>query len=129
MYTMRVLVVDDEPRWRDRIGTVLRNFRLEFDTASDGIEALDQIERSEYGLIVLDVMMPRMDGFEVLSRLKHSPRTATIPVVMLCNRSADGMPFHSDDKQLHLLEVKDDLDDPTDLAKQIAAIVRNARDE
>jgi len=54
--------------------------------AVDGLEALDKVALERPDLIILDLMLPRMDGYEVLKRLKGDPRTADIPVIVLTAR-------------------------------------------
>jgi DNA-binding response OmpR family regulator len=82
-----VLVADDDPI----IQRILRlNLELEgysVTTASDGVEALESLARTPYDLVVLDVMMPRLDGLEVLRRIREQATTAGIPVIMLTARS------------------------------------------
>jgi DNA-binding response OmpR family regulator len=85
----RVLFADDDPGMR---AIVLMNLEAEgFDVTvvRDGDTALGEIERTLPDLIVLDVMMPGMDGYDVLRRLKSNPKTAEIPVVLLTAKAAD----------------------------------------
>jgi two-component system alkaline phosphatase synthesis response regulator PhoP/two-component system response regulator VicR len=85
----RVFFADDDPGMRT---IVLMNLEAEgFDVslAADGDEALAEIDRLLPDLIVLDVMMPGRDGFEVLRALKADDRTKGIPVVMLTAKAAD----------------------------------------
>jgi type IV pilus assembly protein PilB len=86
----KILVVDDDPTIQKAIAAALRQLPTgsEVATANDGIEALDAIERDRPDLVVLDVMMPRMDGFAVCERLRRDARTAFIPIMML-TRSDD----------------------------------------
>jgi two-component system alkaline phosphatase synthesis response regulator PhoP len=79
----RILVVDDEPD----IVEIVR-FRLEQDghevlTASDGRTGFAMAFTQQPDLTILDVMMPGISGFEVLYQIKHAPRTANMPVIML----------------------------------------------
>ena len=78
----RVLVVDDEPAIRDSLKLLLRS-NFEVNTASDGQEALDVVEQFNPDLILLDVMMPKVSGFDVLDILRNTPETANVRVVML----------------------------------------------
>ena len=78
-----VLVVDDEKPIVRIIQTNLLTEGYTVSCAHDGIEALEQVQASRPDLILLDVMMPRMDGWGVLRALKAKPETADIPVVML----------------------------------------------
>ncbi len=78
-----ILVVDDEPEVVEIV-----QFRLERDghivtSASDGEEGLEAVLTEHPDLVLLDVMMPQMDGFEVLRRLKSDAQTVDTPVVML----------------------------------------------
>ena len=86
----RVLVVDD-----DRVIQQLLQVNLELEgydvvaTASDGREALDKIGTLKPDLVILDVMMPKMDGLEVCRHLKADPKLASIPVILLSARAQD----------------------------------------
>ncbi len=79
----RVLLVDDEPFNLDYLVQELEEFELEIVTASDGQEALELIDSSIPDMIFLDIMMPRLDGFGVLERLKAAPLWRDIPVVII----------------------------------------------
>ena len=83
MDAKRILVVDDEPRVREMIEFRLRLFGYEVLQAADGREALEVAIREQPDLVLLDVMMPELDGFQVCSRLKQEESTKDIPVVML----------------------------------------------
>lgn len=79
----RILIVDDNV---DNVDLLAKRFRsLGFDVleAYDGEQALEKVNTEEPDLVVLDVMMPRIDGFEVCRRLKTNPRTRSIPVILL----------------------------------------------
>ena len=86
---VRVLVADDEPNIRRLIRFRLERAGYEVVTAADGRQALEQAETACPDLIILDVMMPELDGFQVLASLKSEARTAAIPVLMLTARSGD----------------------------------------
>jgi len=78
-----VLVVDDEPKIVALIKEALEAHHFEVVTASSGEEALVQVQSQRLDLILLDLAMPAMDGFEVLEKLKASPETSRIPVVVV----------------------------------------------
>ncbi|MFF4773760.1 response regulator transcription factor [Microtetraspora fusca] len=84
----RLLVVDDEPNIRELLSVSLRYAGFEVVTASDGREAVQLAERVRPDLMVLDVMLPDMDGFAVSGRLRDAGRR--IPVVFLTARDATG---------------------------------------
>jgi DNA-binding response OmpR family regulator len=85
----RVLLADDDPALRRLIVTTLGEDDFDLFQAADGEEALRAAREHHPGLIVLDVNMPRLDGFEVCRRLKADPTTAGVKVVMLTARGAD----------------------------------------
>jgi two-component system, OmpR family, response regulator len=82
---MRILVVEDEPDLLSGLALALRDEGYAVDTAADGEEGLFKAESTDYDAIVLDVMLPKIDGWRVLGRLRASKRT---PVLMLTARDA-----------------------------------------
>lgn len=80
---MRVLIVEDEPDLLSGLVQALREEDYAVDAAQDGEEGLFKAESWDYDAVVLDVMLPRLDGWEVLSRLRQSKK---IPVLMLTAR-------------------------------------------
>ncbi len=78
-----VLAVDDQPQNLELLETILAPEGFRVNLAQDGIEALESVEKEAPDCIVLDIMMPNMDGFEVCARLKRHRRTHFIPIVML----------------------------------------------
>jgi DNA-binding response OmpR family regulator len=83
---MRVLVVEDEPGTLQFIRQGLREAGYVVDTAHDGLEGLDYVVESSYDAIVLDIMLPKMDGLELLRQIRDR-RTKT-PVLLLTARDA-----------------------------------------
>jgi two-component system OmpR family response regulator len=81
----RILVVDDEPSIVDSVATVLRYEGFEVDVADAGRVALQKVQDGSYDLIVLDVMLPDLDGLEVTRRLRANG--LTVPVLFLTARS------------------------------------------
>lgn len=79
----KILVVDDEPANLRLIGALLTTDAYPFETAINGAEALEKTLSFMPDLILLDIMMPGMDGYEVCKRLKANPETEHIPVVMV----------------------------------------------
>src|ERR1044072_4574080 len=77
-----VLVVDDEADKGLLLAFALENEGYEVRTASDGAEGLAAVEEQQPDLIVTDVMMPRMDGYEMIRRVRANPRTRVIPVII-----------------------------------------------
>ncbi|MDP2183358.1 MAG: response regulator [Actinomycetota bacterium] len=79
----KVLVVDDEPAIANLAKVKLTNAGFDVVTANCGEEALEKVASESPDVVVLDVMMPGMDGREVASRLKGNPETRHIPILML----------------------------------------------
>ena len=78
-----VLIVDDDPRIREVLVSFLRTLGLQCRTATDGAEALQAVAAAPPDLILLDIMMPGLDGIETCRRLKANPAWAAIPVIAL----------------------------------------------
>jgi len=79
----KILIVDDEEKNVKLIIAILKNYGYSFETAENGLEAIEKAEKFSPDLILLDIMMPEMDGYEACRRLKENPETQHIPVVMV----------------------------------------------
>jgi len=79
----KILAVEDEPDQLELLALLLREEGFAIDTAANGLEALDKVAHSRPDLIVLDVSMPKMNGFTCCQKLRENPATAAIPVLML----------------------------------------------
>ncbi|HEX4207126.1 MAG TPA: response regulator transcription factor [Ktedonobacteraceae bacterium] len=88
---MTILLVDDEPRIRDLVRINLELEQYHVLEASNGIEALAQLRENLPDLVVLDVMMPEMDGFETLQAIRE---VSTVPVIMLTVRQSEQDRIH-----------------------------------
>ncbi|WP_252537597.1 SpoIIE family protein phosphatase [Streptomyces sp. RO-S4] len=98
----RVLVADDNADMREYLTRILTAGGYEVTAVTDGVEALDAARRRTPDLVVSDVMMPRLDGLELVSRLRGDPRTASVPVLLLSARagqeaSIEGLQAGADD--------------------------------
>ena len=108
---MRILVVDDEKLLVKGIKFNLENEGYQVDAAYDGLEAIELARSGAYDLIILDVMMPELDGLEACMRIREF---STIPIIMLTARSEDmdkviGFEYGADDyitKPFNVLELK-----------------------
>ncbi|WP_122554000.1 EAL domain-containing response regulator [Pseudomonas viridiflava] len=78
-----ILIVDDDVHVRDLLEVLLQNQHYRTQTAESGEQALEMVEKHAPDLILLDIMMPGMDGYEVASRLKSGKTTSNIPIIML----------------------------------------------
>lgn len=85
----RVPVCDDDPLLVDLLAYRLGSRNYAVSVAHDGREALDQLERERPDAIVLDAMMPVMDGYEVLRRVREDQKLAVVPVLMLTARKQE----------------------------------------
>jgi two-component system, OmpR family, alkaline phosphatase synthesis response regulator PhoP len=78
-----VLIVDDNPQNVELLQAFLEALPVKIVTASDGLEALDKVADHKPDLILLDIMMPRMSGFQVCKKLKNDPKTHDIQILMV----------------------------------------------
>lgn len=79
----RILVVDDMEMNRNLIANLLKNSGYEVALASNGLEALEKVEKEKIGLVLLDIRMPEMDGIEVLKRLRKTHSALNLPIIMV----------------------------------------------
>jgi two-component system alkaline phosphatase synthesis response regulator PhoP len=103
----RILVIDDEPDFAAIVQNNLKNEGFDVEVAYDGVEGLEKVKANPPDCIVLDVMMPEKDGYEVCSELKGDEKYQNIPIIMLTAVAdhvgstryshADGMSMEADD--------------------------------
>ncbi|MCL5116501.1 MAG: response regulator transcription factor [Firmicutes bacterium] len=118
----RILVVDDDAHIRELCRLYLTHEGFQVDEAADGQEALDGVESTAYDLMVLDLMLPRMDGFDVLSTVRE--RDQWLPVVMLTAMGDEedrilGLDMGADDYMIKPFS-------PKELVARVKAVLRRA---
>jgi DNA-binding response OmpR family regulator len=94
----KVLVIDDEPEITEIIQAFLTNAGYKVEVENSAMQGLAKSKVFRPDVILLDIMMPVMDGYEVCSQLKRDPKTSSIPVLFLTGKDAkddDGMSFRS----------------------------------
>ncbi len=84
-----ILLVEDSQTQREWLCELLRKSGIKVTSAKDGVEALEHIQRVNPDLVVLDIVMPQMNGYEVCRRLKSDPKTQNVPVV-ICSSKGEG---------------------------------------
>ncbi len=85
----RILVVDDSLTMRKVTSRLLERHGLAVDTARDGVQALENLQARLPAMVLLDVEMPRMDGYELVAAMRDDPRMVAVPVVMITSRSGE----------------------------------------
>jgi len=85
----RIMVVDDDPDILDALTTILGTQPYTMETARDGVECVDKVRAEIPDLIVLDLLMPKKDGFAVVRELRENPRYASIPILILTSVRED----------------------------------------
>ena len=85
----KILVVDDEPTIVRLMEFILARQGHEMIVAVNGEEALQKIKTYQPDLVLLDIMMPRIDGYEVAQRVRADPQTAALPIIMLSAKAQD----------------------------------------
>jgi len=81
--TKKIMVVDDEPNIVDVITTRLKANDYQVVAACDGLEALELVKKERPDLVILDLMLPKLDGYQVCNQLKSDEELKDIPVIML----------------------------------------------
>jgi CheY-like chemotaxis protein len=84
----RVLVADDDQAIRQLVSTIILRERVQVDSACDGVEAVELLKKHDYAVILLDLMMPRLDGFGVVEHIRRNP-PAIKPIVLIVTAYAD----------------------------------------
>lgn len=122
----KVLVVDDEPNVLKSLAQYLTIEDFDVEMASNGIEALEKVESFCPELILLDVMMPGMDGFEVLEKIKEMPDHKNTPIIMLTakDQSSDVLKGYQSGATSYLVKPFD-LDELVETIHQTLESARN----
>ena len=84
-----VMVVDDSITMRKVTGRVLERHNFEVLTAKDGVDAIEKMAERVPDLMLLDIEMPRMDGYELAQNMKSDPRLKDVPIIMITSRTGD----------------------------------------
>ncbi|MFW6132857.1 MAG: response regulator [Planctomycetota bacterium] len=90
MARKRIVIVEDEPDMAELVAMHLRREHYQPEVASDGARALQIIQASPPDLVLLDMMLPRLSGTEVLREIRRDPRTADVPVIILTAKTGEG---------------------------------------
>jgi phosphate regulon transcriptional regulator PhoB len=121
----RVLIVEDEPDIRELVVHHLKREGYQVSAASSGEEALRQVQAAPPDLVLLDLMMPAMDGLEVCRRLRQDPATVSLPIVMLTAKGDEvdrvlGLEIGADDYIVKPFS-------PKELLARVRAVLRRSR--
>lgn len=85
----KVLIIEDDPLMLRMYQKIFSFEKYQVDTAANGEEGLEKVRKDKPTLVLLDIMMPKMNGIQVLEKLKQDPETKKIPVVMLTNLAGE----------------------------------------
>lgn len=121
-----ILVVDDDPDILEGITAVLESRPYQVGIARDGLQCMEQIQKKKPDLLILDMMMPRMDGFAVIRELRSNPEFAGLPVIVLTTVIEDAAYRRYELETGMAMEVQDYLEKPTPpdvLIERVSAIV------
>ena len=120
----RVLMIEDEEQIRSMYQVAFEALGFVFDSAGDGEKGMEMTKANKPDLILLDIMMPNVDGLTVLTQIKNDPNLSTIPVIMLSNLSAQ----ENVDKAMTLGAknyINKSLVKPREVAEKVKAILSN----
>ena len=119
---LKVLIIDDDPHLRAALELRLVKENFQVTTAQSGVQGLEAAEKENPNLIVLDLAMPDIDGLEVLNRLRKSPVTWDIPVVVLSAISA--LETREQIRSLRVARFLQKPFSPKDLVAEIIGVLR-----
>lgn len=83
---VKILIVEDDRDITEVLSMALNSEGYQVSAAYDGIEAMEKIKKTDYDIIILDLMLPNMDGHAVNLKLKENPKTAKIPVIVITGK-------------------------------------------
>jgi CheY-like chemotaxis protein len=91
-----ILVVDDDEDSRSMVRTILENSGFSVEESSGGRDALNRLQTFHPSLVLLDIMMPEVNGYDVIVHMKQRPETQNIPVIMLTAKGEDLLTAYKD---------------------------------
>jgi DNA-binding response OmpR family regulator len=118
-----IMIVEDDANQRKLMGTVLEQYGYNVTPAVDGLDALDQLDKKHVDLIILDIMMPRMDGFELTETLRQSG--CNIPILMVTAKQSP-----VDKRKGFIIGTDDYMTKPVDeeeMVLRVGALLRRAK--
>lgn len=83
------MVVDDSVTVRKVTSRLLERYGMHVTTAKDGVDAINQLQEQQPDIMLLDIEMPRMDGFEVATLVRHDEQLQDLPIIMITSRTGD----------------------------------------
>ena len=125
----KVLVVDDDPDILDAITTILSTQPYSIDTARDGVECVDKVKADVPDLIVLDLLMPKKDGFAVVRELRDNPRYAKVPILILTSVREDASRRRYELETGLAMDVQDYVEkpvSPADLLERVSNLLESS---
>jgi len=126
----KILVVDDDPDILDAITTILSTQPYSIDTARDGIECVDKVRANVPDLIVLDLLMPKKDGFAVVRELRDNPRYEKVPILILTSVREDASRRRYELETGLAMDVQDYLEkpvSPADLLERVSNLLESSQ--
>lgn len=117
----KVMIVDDEPNVLELLSAILRLNDLEVITAGNGVEALEKLKSEKPDLIILDIMMPGMSGFDVCEKIRSNQKTSRLKVIFLTALSLSVV----DKSYLRKLNALDYITKPFDNEKLIRTVFKS----
>lgn len=122
----KILVVDDEESLLILVKTILEGAGYDVTTAGSGPQALERLDSEEVDLVLLDVMMPDMDGWEVVKEIRNNPETSHLPIAMLTVKTLSPEYFYSNDVE-GLVDYINKPFSKKDLLRRVEDILEEAR--
>ncbi len=119
--TGTILIAEDEPYIVESLTFLLRREGYEVASVTDGPAVLEAVRRTKPNVLILDVMIPEMNGFDVLRQIRHTPETEGLPVLVLTAKGQD-----TDRRRMFDLGADDFVTKPfsnTDLVERVAALL------
>jgi two-component system sensor histidine kinase/response regulator len=127
-----VMVVDDDPDILDAVTTILSTQPYAIVTARDGLECVDKVRAQIPDVMVLDLLMPKMDGFAVVRELRQNPKYASVPILILTSVREDASRRRYELETGLAMDVQDYVEKPVspqDILERVRNLLESGRRE